>query len=1320
MCFVLIAMLGQPLSAAAIRSGPGLAALGGGAGDPAAGNAERPASAPSARVAPRMPILDYEPTALSHSFVFGSGPLTVTQGMTLTNTSTSPLTYTINEISGDFEPLRAVPPVLLVQQGSAPSATRDAALQALSAAGYAPTLVINTVFEGKTVAELLTYAAVMYIGNPGSSNTGASNVKMIEYLDAGGRLLIADNDLGFSNRSTPSVFYSTYLQAIYSADNAVSKNNLRGEGIMFGINTSVEGDAYPDSFTLGPSATRIFQYGTTNLAGGSAISRNGYSAIYLAFDYHQLGTIAVGEGVETTVMERAMAWLIGGDQADNIPWLTESPAKATIAGQSSSNVAIGWHPNKVEQPGTYTGTLTLSYSSVATQTATIPVTMVVTPAPSQARISGTVSSTGVCDAQNLLLAGAQVSISGSGGFTTTITTDASGGYSYFVPAAGTYTLSAAAASHAGQTQNVSVTAGGTAVQNFVLRLQKPCVAVTPGQLSVTLAQGAQATRPFTIASSGALPLHYRVLETSGREGVIGAFNTSPADSFGYSYGSSQASWIDATTGTPLTVSDDGEVNFTLPFSFHYYGITTSQVRVANNGAILLNTTTGDVSNTNADLSGAAPNNMIAPFWDDIDDEQGGVFWKASGVAPNRMVAIQWNNRPHFPGNANPNTATFQLVLYENGNIGFQYQDVNFGDSSVNNGASATIGIRGPSAAERLQYSFNTPSVQGGQGVCFIYPGNQTCGAEDIPWLSTSPISGTLAGTPPSQQQVAATFDAASLEPGTYQALIAVTHDSPQPAQFITATLNVSNPPGYGTLSGTVVGLGPCDAPGAALAGAAVLISGTSAVTTTTNSSGLYSAARPIGAYTVTISATGYISQTAAVTLTDQQTTIHNVSLRRALPCQQLSAAALASAQAPNQIVSRTLTISNTGATPLSWTISERAGGAQAPLSQAALSATKPGHAANPATRTEPSAQAPQANLILDGGLETTSGGTGSTGGTNPKWQSSSTNFSTVLFVSPDGVPAHGGIYVAWFGGIGGSNPTEVGTLQQSVTIPNGVATMSFWLLIGSVADRPGDILEVKIDNTVLRTLSNLERADYDEWTRVTIPISQFADGGAHTVGFRSVVEAGGNTNFFVDDIALDSTACSANAIPWLTATPSSGAVAPGGSANITVAFNSAGLASGTYTGTLCLNTNDPIQPGSLLPVTLTVSGGSPSAIFGADTVASTQAGGQVVNRSLAITNTGSLAVSWAIQESDGAAAGCSGANELPWLTATPASGSLAGSASASVQLAFNSAGLAPGTYTGTLCLINSTNQALLDSVAVSLQVQAGGAAFKVYMPRIAK
>ncbi|MBX3059499.1 MAG: proprotein convertase P-domain-containing protein [Anaerolineae bacterium] len=173
-----------------------------------------------------------------------------------------------------------------------------------------------------------------------------------------------------------------------------------------------------------------------------------------------------------------------------------------------------------------------------------------------------------------------------------------------------------------------------------------------------------------------------------------------------------------TTGTPLNLTDDGEANITLPFPFTFYGVTSSDLRVGNNGGIRFNATTGDVGITNAALPNAAHPLTIFPFWDDLDEEQGNVYWEVQGTAPNRVAIIEWYQRPHFPGSAAAPTITFQVLLFEGSNeIKFQYLDVDFDDPATSFGASATVGLN-KDATTALQYSFNQPVLQDGMAILF--------------------------------------------------------------------------------------------------------------------------------------------------------------------------------------------------------------------------------------------------------------------------------------------------------------------------------------------------------------------------------------------------------------------------------------------------------------------------------------------------------------------------------------------------------------------------------------------------------------------------
>ena len=60
-------------------------------------------------------------------------------------------------------------------------------------------------------------------------------------------------------------------------------------------------------------------------------------------------------------------------------------------------------------------------------------------------------------------------------------------------------------------------------------------------------------------------------------------------------------------------------------------------------------------------------------------------------------------------------------------------------------------------------------------------------------------------------------------------------------------------------------------------------------------------------------------------------------------------------------------------------------------------------------------------------------------------------------------------------------------------------------------------------------------------------------------------------------------------IPWLSETPTSGTVAPGTCQDVTVTFDSTGLAAGDYFASLLIDSNDPDEPQVIVPVQLTVT-----------------------------------------------------------------------------------------------------------------------------------
>jgi len=59
-------------------------------------------------------------------------------------------------------------------------------------------------------------------------------------------------------------------------------------------------------------------------------------------------------------------------------------------------------------------------------------------------------------------------------------------------------------------------------------------------------------------------------------------------------------------------------------------------------------------------------------------------------------------------------------------------------------------------------------------------------------------------------------------------------------------------------------------------------------------------------------------------------------------------------------------------------------------------------------------------------------------------------------------------------------------------------------------------------------------------------------------------------------------------VPWLSASPTAGTIAPAGSQQVNVSFDSTGLALGLYEATLCVFSNDPDEPVVPVPVTMEV------------------------------------------------------------------------------------------------------------------------------------
>jgi hypothetical protein len=111
----------------------------------------------------------------------------------------------------------------------------------------------------------------------------------------------------------------------------------------------------------------------------------------------------------------------------------------------------------------------------------------------------------------------------------------------------------------------------------------------------------------------------------------------------------------------------------------------------------------------------------------------------------------------------------------------------------------------------------------------------------------------------------------------------------------------------------------------------------------------------------------------------------------------------------------------------------------------------------------------------------------------------------------------------------------------------------------------------------------------------------------------------------VDNIAFGtSSVCVDDDIPWVSASPNTGSTAPGDSDDVNIVFDSTGLSTGVYTGTLCIASNDLSNLAVTVPLTLTVITPTYAIDIAPDTTA-TGLPGTTVTHTMWVTNNSNVA-----------------------------------------------------------------------------------------------
>lgn len=455
-------------------------------------------------------------------------------------------------------------------------------------------------------------------------------------------------------------------------------------------------------------------------------------------------------------------------------------------------------------------------------------------------------------------------------------------------------------------------------------------------------------------------------------------------------------------------------------------------------------------------------------------------------------------------------------------------------------------------------------------------------ANSIAWLGISPTAGSL-GVAPSSQSHTAVFRANQVEqPGSYQARLRVVESTPYPPPTLDATMNVTAPASFGTVSGTVTGLGYCDADPAPIAGATVFIQGGSQVyQTTTDANGDYSWQLDAGQSPLTISASAIGHVTAATTgiaLAAGGTSTADVALRAALPCFDVVQSNLAATLESGDSDTRALTLANTGAVGVDPWLIEVGGDpevrAAVTLSQSASDTVLAG------------------NAVACGGGGTTADNSFLRVYTPSKeGYFGEVTIQNVRFKVEEAEAASGGaqpvitaVYAldgpleglaldllgeATVNVTDGSGGTYVATFDPPISVPADTQ-----LLVELFSDDAGHAFYPGTNDAGESAPSYV----FSQACSLVPPVA-FAD-----IGFPDV--------HLILDLGVEGArVCGPAATPvdWLSATPPvTGSIAAGGSATVDAVFDADGKAVGQYTGAFCVTAADPVAGLVVVPAAMDV------------------------------------------------------------------------------------------------------------------------------------
>ncbi len=286
-------------------------------------------------------------------------------------------------------------------------------------------------------------------------------------------------------------------------------------------------------------------------------------------------------------------------------------------------------------------------------------------------------------------------------------------------------------------------------------------------------------------------------ERAVRVGRAPARGSGGPDAFGYKWtdsnepGGPEFEWQDiGSIGTAVVLADDDSEVIPLPFAFPFYGFAHEEVSISSNGFLTFGGGAADYSNDPIPDQ-VEPNDLIAPFWADLNPEAGGTIHHFHDMDDDRFI-VQYTGVDDLWGSG---PSTFQVALSPDGTIRFQYLDMR-GDPTV-----ATVGIENASASVGLEVAFVSAYVQDSLAVLI---------EDAVALMTEDPPGGVLPGL--ATEVVDVCVDATGLPPDVYlYELVIESNDPNNPVIIVPISLTVPRPPDIDVYPLMITKIGAFDA-----------------------------------------------------------------------------------------------------------------------------------------------------------------------------------------------------------------------------------------------------------------------------------------------------------------------------------------------------------------------------------------------------------------------------------------------------------------------------------------------------------------------------